>query len=403
VTDTSALDTRPRVRTDDVVSRNEGSVARRPRVVLVQTQAEGAGAQEISRILGHGLQAKGYDVHYVFFFRRTAAFDQQPNTFFCSLQRPTGIVTLARMFAALVRHIGDLRPDAVLCFQHYGNILGTLAAWLAGARVVITNRTSAKSLVPRWARLIDLMLGSVGLFRATVVNSKAIEDEYRDYPRRYRLRVHRIDHGFEAKRTSLNQRAAREILGLPTSATLLGCVARLHPGKNLSAAIRLLLIERDWHLAFAGQGPARDDLANLAKSLGVADRVHFVGELMPDQVGIFLRSLDVFVFPSLAESFGLAPVEAAQAGIPVVANDLDVLREVLAVKGKPCALFVDVEDPCRFAAAVRTLLADKELTATLSTRGMELAQRYSLEAMVDRFAVLIESLRSAPTLVRNSP
>src|SRR5207247_6357544 len=55
------------------VAPGRAKPARRPlRLVLVQTQAEGAGAQEISRILGQGLDARGYDVHHVFFFRRTA-------------------------------------------------------------------------------------------------------------------------------------------------------------------------------------------------------------------------------------------------------------------------------------------------------------------------------------------
>jgi len=384
--DASILDTS---RAKDAASEEKDTAVRRPRVVLVQTQAEGAGAQEIARILGNGLKAKGYDVHYVFFFRRTSAFDREPNTFFCSMRRPNDVASLFRMFRALVRHLSELQPDAVVCFQHYGNIVGTIAAWLANARVVITNRTSAKSLVPWWVRGLDLLLGSVGLFQAVVVNSKAIEDEYRDYPGWYRSRVHRIDHGFEAKRTHLGRAAARDVFQLPAGVTLLGCVARLHPGKNLEAAIRLLLIEPDWHLAFAGQGPARDDLVTFANSLGVADRVHFLGELTPDRVGVFLGSLDVFVFPSLAESFGLAPVEAAEAGVPVVANDLDVLREVLAVRGQPCALFADVEDTCGFAAAVRILLVDNELRSTLSARGGQLSQRYSLDAMVDRFASLI--------------
>lgn len=375
---------------DDATTEKDVAV-RRPRVVLVQTQAEGAGAQEIARILGNGLKAKGYDVHYVFFFRRTAAFDRQPNTYFCSMRRPADVASLIQMFNALLAHLRELRPDAVVCFQHYGNIVGATAAWLANARVVITNRTTAKALVPWWARALDLLMGSAGLFRAVVVNSKAIEDEYRGYPAWYRSRVHRIDHGFEAKHTHLGRGEARDRLQLPTGVTLLGCVARLHPGKNLEAAIRLLLIEPDWHLALAGQGPARDDLVSFANSLGVADRVHFVGELTPDQVAVFLRSLDVFVFPSRAESFGLAPVEAAEAGVPVVANDLAVLREVLAVNGQPCALFADVDDTSRFAAAVRTLLQDSELRSTLSARGGQLSQRYSLDAMVDQFAGLITS------------
>ena len=67
--------------------------------MLVQTQAEGAGAQEITRILGHGLTARGYEVHHVFFFRRTAAFDQQPNTYFCAPERPADLRSLFRMIA----------------------------------------------------------------------------------------------------------------------------------------------------------------------------------------------------------------------------------------------------------------------------------------------------------------
>src|SRR4029453_8347045 len=57
-------------------TKNAAPAGARPsglRVVLVQTQAEAAGAQEITRILGRGLTARGYDVYSIFLFRRTAA------------------------------------------------------------------------------------------------------------------------------------------------------------------------------------------------------------------------------------------------------------------------------------------------------------------------------------------
>jgi glycosyltransferase involved in cell wall biosynthesis len=362
----------------------------RRRVVLVQTQAEAAGAQEISRILGRGLEAKGYEVHHVFFFRRTDAFDHVPNTFFCMGHRPNGIQSVSQMLFRLVRHLQKLRPDVVLCFQHYGNLIGAAAARIAGARTVIANRTSAKSLLPWWFRCIDLMWGSAGLFSNVVVNSKPVEDEYRGYPRRYRSRVLRIDHGFETKCSCLGKDEARKSFGLPTGITLLGSAARLHPGKNLSAAIRLLTFDCDWHLALVGQGSEGDNLVRLARALGVLHRVHFLGELPFDRIGTFLRSLDVFVFPSLAETFGLAAVEAAQAGVPVVANDLEILREVLAVDGEPCAAFVNACDPDAFANVVRTVLADKEARAVLISRARSLADRYSLDAMIRQYADLIE-------------
>lgn len=368
-----------------------GLARRKPRIVMIQTQAEGAGAQEISRILGQGFGVHGYEIHHVFLFRRTAAFDNEPNAFFCARQRPAGIADVARMLGALVRHLSELRPDVVLCFQHYGNIVGALAGRLAGAKAIIANRTSAKVLEPRWTRLFDLAFGMTGLFSRLVVNSKDIEDEYRRYPRRYRARVARIDHGFESKSCELGRSAARRAFALPDGITLLGSVARLHPLKNLDAAIRLLAIHQDWHLALAGQGPAQAQLENLAKSLGVLDRLHLMGELSPAQVAVFLRTLDVFVFPSQAESFGLAAVEAAQAGIPVVANDLRVLREVLAIDDEPCALFVDAANPETFAAAVQSLLDDGALKATLTVRGRELSRRYSPDVMVANYLALIET------------
>jgi len=364
--------------------------ARRLKVALIQTQAEGAGAQEITRILGNKLSARGYEVHHIFFFRRTDAFDTTPNAHFCARERPSDLRSLGRMLAQLLRCLRQLRPDVVLCFQHYGNLLGTAAARLSGAGAVIANRTSAKSLEPAWTRAADWMFGSLGLFDCVVVNSKTVAEEYSSHPKRYRDRLVRIDHGFEPKRTHTSKSEAREEFDLPPDAPLLGCVARLHPTKNLAAAIRLLPLRPDWHLALAGQGPEAMQLEALARSLNVADRVHFKGELSPQGVAVFLKALDLFVFPSRAETFGLAVVEAAQGGVPVVANDLEVLREVLAVDSGPCALLVDTDDAPAFARAAEQLLFDRDLRSTFIERAAKLERRYSVDEMTDRYTQLIE-------------
>jgi glycosyltransferase involved in cell wall biosynthesis len=360
-----------------------------PRVVLIQTQAEGAGAQEISRLLGMGLERHGYEIHHVFFFRRTAAFDAQPNVFFCVRERPRGLAALHAMWSELVRHLRALDPDAVLCFQHYGIVIGTLAARAAGVSAVIANRTSSKRQEAFWLRSLDLAFGFTGLFRRMVVNSAVMAEEYASYPERYRDRIVRIDHGFEPKRSELSRADAREQFDLPRDARLLGCVARLHADKQLDRIVRLIAGEPTWHFAIAGQGPAEPDLRLLAADLGVRERLHFVGELTSDGVATFLRGLDAFVFPSRIETFGLAAVEAAQAGVPVVANDLEVLREVLAVEGEPCALFADAGDPKAFGAAVRLVLDDVALRTRLGARGIALIRRYSLDKMVARYADLV--------------
>lgn len=381
----SALPGRP----DEVPSGDGAARGGRRRVVLIQTQAEAAGAQEVSRLLAAGLAARGHAVHQVFFFRRTAAFDDDPRAIICAPVRPSSPLALLRMLLVLRRSISRLRPDAVICFQHFGNLLGSLAARSAGTRQVIANHNGLQDLLSPWVVAADRLLGTAGAYSTIVVNSAATAREYEGHPERYRRRIARVDHGFEAKTSGLAPRAARASFGLSGAPVLLGSVARLAPKKHLDAAIRLLPARPHWHLALAGQGPARGDLEALAASLGCADRVHFVGELTPGRIGDLLAAMDVFVFPSLTETFGLAAVEAAQAGVPVVANDHPALREVLAVEGRPCALFTAAAETGDFVAAVDRVLADPRLAAEITRTGRRLGAKFPLEAMVDGYEALL--------------
>ena len=104
----------------------------------------------------------------------------------------------------------------------------------------------------------------------------------------------------------------------------------------------------------------------------------------------FLAGLDVFVFPTKAETFGLAAVEAANAGVPSVVNDLPVLREVLSYQGNPAALFVDASDHAKLSAAVCRVLEDKALSATLRDNAQGLKARYSIDAMVEEYIRILD-------------
>lgn len=362
---------------------------KRARVLLVQTQAENAGAQEISRLVGAALSARGHDIHHLFFYRASEGCDGLDNAIVVSATRPGG-AAFPGFFLKLVSTIRRLSPDVVMTFQHYGNLFGGPAARLAGVRHVIANNVSAKATMNGGVRALERLVGSVGVFDEITVNSHDLLGEYSDYPRAYRRRLTLIPHGFEDKSVRLDKGSARARFGLPEGVKLVGSVSRLHPLKRIDHALRLMAAEPGWHFAQAGQGPDRERLEALARELGVAGRFHLVGELPATGVGAFLAGLDAFVFPTEAETFGLAAVEAAQAGVPVVANDLPVLREVLAVDGAPCALFVDTADTGAFAAAVRRVFDEPGLGAALAAGGRRLSERYSLDAMTDAYAAMIE-------------
>jgi glycosyltransferase involved in cell wall biosynthesis len=359
-------------------------------VAIVQTQAENAGAQEVARQLAQGFEKRGWRVRQIFFFRRTDSFDNDPHVFFCAKERPSVPFGVMKMLAALYDEFRREKPDAVVMLQHYGNVIAAPVARAAGDAILVANQLTSSKLTPRSVALIDKIMGTVGLYDHIVVNSAQTEAEYRDYPSPYAKRVTRIDHGFFDKSAPLDKAQARERLGLPRDVTLLGCAARLHPSKQMDLAIRILVENRDQHFAVAGQGKEREALEALATSIGVRERVHFLGELDTERMGVLLAALDCFVFPSAMETFGLAPVEAAQAGLPVVVNDIEVLRDVLAVGGEPCALFVDATDTAAFASAVRRVLENPELQAKLTSVGRRLVERYPLDAMIEDYVRLME-------------
>jgi glycosyltransferase involved in cell wall biosynthesis len=362
----------------------EGS-GRKLHVLLVQTQAENAGAQEISRLLGAGLTARGYRVTNLFFFRKSDSFDEPPDTIYCASSRPGNPLALLQMLWTLGRHIRATRPDAVLTFQHFGNVIGAGVARLICRAPVIANQVSSALSMSWPVRTADIVMGSLGFFDRITLNSLDMQREYSRYPQAYRSRMVHVPHGFDDKALTLPKEAARQKFNLPLDRILLGCAARLHPHKRLDAAIRLLPDQPSWHLALAGQGADKSRLRQLADELKVSDRLHLIGEITPRQMAEFLAALDVFVFPTQAETFGLAAVEAANAGVPSVVTDLPVLREVLSFEGKPTALFVDASDHTKLSAAVSRLLTDQQLSDELRQNAKGLKLRYSVDAMVEEY------------------
>jgi glycosyltransferase involved in cell wall biosynthesis len=362
---------------------------RKLRILLVQTQAENAGAQEISRLLGAGLTARGHRVTNLFFFRKSDSFDEPPDTLYCASRRPGDPLALLRMLWTLGRHIRTTGPDAILTFQHFGNVIGAGVARLVCRAPVIANQVSSALSMSRPVRAADIVMGSLGFFDRITLNSKDMEREYSRYPSAYRSRMVHVPHGFDDKALTLSKEAARQRFNLPPRAVLLGCAARLHPPKRLDAAIRLLPDQPSWHLALAGQGADEARLRQLAAELNVADRLHLLGEIAPRQMAEFLACLDVFVFPTEAETFGLAAVEAANAGVPAVVTDLPVLREVLSFEGRPAAVFVDAADHAKLSAAVSRLLADPQLSDELRRNARGLKLRYSVDAMVEEYVRIL--------------
>jgi glycosyltransferase involved in cell wall biosynthesis len=132
----------------------------------------------------------------------------------------------------------------------------------------------------------------------------------------------------------------------------------------------------------------RQDLAALAVARGVGDRTEFRRYMDDDALADVYARATVFAFLSEYEGFGLTPLEALAAGVPIVVLDTAVAREVY----RDAAIYVPRDDVQRTAAELRRILMEPEIARPLLARGAALVQQYSWAEAADRTLNHIERI-----------
>ena len=155
-------------------------------------------------------------------------------------------------------------------------------------------------------------------------------------------------------------------------------VGRLVERKGYAVAVEALtrlpdteLVVAGGHPAWSGQTvePEQARLTGLAERLGVADRLHFVGQVDRAALPALLRSADVVVCSPWYEPFGLVPLEAMACGVPVVASAVGGMLDT--VRTDETGMLVRPRDPDALAEALAPLLADPQRRARYARQGVQ--------------------------------
>jgi len=158
-------------------------------------------------------------------------------------------------------------------------------------------------------------------------------------------------------------------------------VGRLKRYKGVEIALRALALARasraDLVLEVAGQGDDRRRLERLARSLGIAAGVWFLGFVTEEEKRRRLRRAWALVFPSPKEGWGISNMEAAACGTPALASDSAGLRE--SVRDGETGFLVTHGDAHALAQRMLALAADPALVARLGRGGRAFAERLSWE------------------------
>lgn len=359
-----------------------------PHRIAIQTDGRLVqGNERQIELIARGLIARGHTV-YISARPRSPAWELFADTgAVMSDARPRGTADLlsALRFRRWLRHV---RPDALLFTSWRRLWVGGLVARSAGVPNTVM-RFGGRHDIPHGLRGAHYRHALLSLVDRIYVNSTAVRDHLLSaLPGLAAARVHIIWNGIPAG--NAEPAPVRAELAIPQGAPLVAAVGGLARRKGFDVLIRALAAaDVNAHVVICGEGGERDALSALARDEGVAGRVHLVGQR--DDVSGILAAADAFVLSSRMEGFSVALLEAMRAALPIIATDVEGVRDALCDEAghQRAGWIVPPDDAAALAGTLRDVLGSLDSPATRS-RAAEAHRRATHHYTVDRMVQGVE-------------
>jgi len=389
------------------------TVAREKNIVVALPVLSVGGTERQTLTMTEILCGAGYSVtvlcYYEYDERVVASFikagaDVQTLKLHRDPDRPASIWQLLALLWKLIEEFRLLKPSIVHVQYLAPGFIPIIAAKIAGVKVIFASlhyprfmATRLEIIFVRWSsRLCTLFL----------CNSRATEQSWFGSSMNFdpnaglRARTHyTLYNGIDIEHIqhilqTVDVAALKSTLGL-RSETVLGVVARLHPGKGhrfLFDSLRRVIAENaNVVLLVIGDGQEREELHQYSAVLGIDRHLRWCGAVMYEEALRYYALIDLLIVPSQYEGFGLTAAEAMAAGLPVIASDVDGLREV--VDDGNSGLLVPFGDVEKMSSALLALLSNPERARSMGKNGkLRIEKLFSVaifhNAIVDAYAQL---------------
>ncbi len=354
------------------------------------------------------LTAKGHDVQILTISDTLHSHREGPVTYIrsVSLEKVYPNVRMPVSYRhQLIQDIIDWKPDVVhsQC-EFFSYQFAQRISKITGAPIVHTYHTLYEQyvtsyLIPskRFSGAMVKFLSRQRLKNASTViaPTQKVENTLQGYGMETPIEVIPSGISLEQHRKRMDPRIRlekRRALGIRDEDLVLLNLGRLGGEKNLGELIRLFTEARkeNENLKFliVGDGPAREELQELAVELGVREHVIFTGMVSPTEVQDYYQLGDVFVSASTSETQGLTYIEAAANGLPLLCRQDDCLADVLQ-EGENGYDYTSAEE---FLRAIDTMLDDPEWRASAARRSEQIAASFDKKAFAEAVENIYESV-----------
>jgi glycosyltransferase involved in cell wall biosynthesis len=282
--------------------------------------------------------------------------------------------------------VRNIRPDALIGFDLDGVFVRTDVRRVAAIKGVLADEARYERGLSRWELALQARLEARNVRRADrVITTSAyslqrIVGFYGAEPAKISIVPEPINLG--AWERSLSEAPAKN------GPLRVLCVAHLYPRKSVHTLLRAFArLRGNAVLRVVGIGPEKSRLEHLARNLGIAPRVHFLGLLSFRDLISEYRNASVFALPTAQEGFGIVFLEAMASSLPVVAGRAAAVPEV--VREGVTALLVDPADDIALAESLERLLDQPALRKAMGSAGRARVREYDAPVVARQFLAAI--------------
>lgn len=362
------------------------------KVVILCTQLEGGGAQRASFKLSGELNKRGIYTENWFLYKKRDIYKDLGTVRICQqrpIRTPLDYLLICIKYFKLIK---TEKPDVIISFTHYANVLGLAIAYYAGVKVrIASHRNPSWGDMSKWLIKLDNYCAKKGIYSAITAVSISTKKTFAYYPPSIYEQIVVINNGFDFSFCHKTKEEARDFFHLPKAVKLIGTIGRLSKQKNQQLLIKAVSKLEDVYLAIVGAGELQNELNSLIQELGMEGKVFMLGEISHDLIPEFLRTLDVYVMPSIFEGLSNALVEAMSMSLPVLSSNAESQKDVIiSENGIINGILLPIDDVEIWRKQIDELLKNKRELAWYAERSAIRAQDFSIEKMADGFWEVIK-------------
>lgn len=258
---------------------------------------------------------------------------------------------------------------------------------LCGTATLCTteHNTSNRRRNLKWYACIDKWMYK--RYRRVICISEKAETNLRQFINSDSDRIITINNGIDVHKFAEAEPDMQMRMKLPPNAKIITMVAAFRHEKDQPTLIRAIaLLPSCFHLQLVGDGIRRTEFEKIVKEANVEGRVHFMG--LKSNIPEILKGSDYIVMSSHYEGLSLSSLEGMASGTPVLASDVDGLKEVVGDAG----ILFEHGNSHSLVEKILALEHDMQLRQTIITASVKKAQSYDIENMVDAYLAVYNGM-----------